>query len=249
MWYPMCWKTRIQFLTGTGMFFLVTVPGLIVEPTRPPKQLVPRSLSLGLKQLNRTANSSPPSSSSACTFNVTYAMVFMPVLLYWRSPALKWIEFQLLNHVVMSSDLCLGTFCCNSHILWYFQILQTVPKDRHTFPITSICSFWKHFSIHHLPCHAPVINYSVVKCFSSRPKDVCTLKYYLLFLQTLAEQIHDRNEKMKTQMMGEFQTERNCFVSLLDHQFSTLFMDLYYWSLGLYSFYCGHWLQLCRQSN
>ena len=84
----------------------------------------------------------------------------------------------------------------------------------------------------------PVINYSVDDCFSSRPKTVCTLKCYLL-LQALAEQIHDRNEKMKTEMLGEFQSERNCFVSLLGHQSSNILMNLRYLSLGLLICSCG----------
>ena len=74
--------------------------------------------------------------------------------------------------------------------------------------------------------------------FQVRPNTVSTLKCYLL-LQALAEQIHDRNEKMKTEMLGEFQSERNCFVSLLAHQSSNVFMDSQYLSLVLHSCSCG----------
>ena len=95
-----------------------------------------------------------------------------------------------------------------------------------------------YFPIHHPLCYVPVINYSVDDCFSSRPNTISTLKCYLL-LQALAEQIHDRNEKMKTEMLGEFQSERNCFVSLLGHQSSNVFIESYYLSLGLPSCSCG----------
>jgi len=87
-----------------------------------------------------------------------------------------------------------------------------------------------YFAIHHPPCYVPVINYSFDE------KAVGTLIKCYLLLQALAEQIQDRNEKMKTEMLGEFQSERNSFVSLLGHQSSKVLMDLHYLSLGLHIF-------------
>jgi len=55
MQYPVRLLTKIQYLAGTVMLLLETVPRLIVEPIQPPKQLVTRSRSLGLKQLNLTS--------------------------------------------------------------------------------------------------------------------------------------------------------------------------------------------------
>ena len=54
---------------------------------------------------------------------------------------------------------------------------------------------------------------------------------------------------MKTELLGEFQSERNCFVSLLRHQSSNVFMDLLYFSLGLHISSCGQCVLLCQQIN